>query len=247
MGFMWRGVMCCSLLLAACFSEDRRPTVPDFDGGLRRDAAVDPPDGPPDAPPDAPPVKITGSVCLLTDLRDLASCDPIGPGQLEIVLGSKTTTSAAGTGAFSIELDAAATHWTVRDPGGGARVSLVTFDPTKLTGVSLPIIADARYDALIAANGIVEAKAEGAAVMFHLRAGNPLPGVVLTGGGTVRYDGTDAVIWDTDATGARGMAWVTNLAAGSVVLRSDISVGMDRDTELSIEADAITYHVVDDL
>jgi hypothetical protein len=247
---MWCRVACL-FVLAACGTDERFPLrPPTADAGPR-------PDGPPiDAPPDPPPVTITGSICLLTDLRDLGSCDAAGLGTLDVALGAITTTSAAGTGVFSIELDPAATHWRVGNAGSGARISRMQLDPTKVSGVSIPILSNTLYDALLAANGLVETAEQGAAVIVHRRAGNPLAGVVLRvvddtdpppPPPPVRYDGADALDWEETATGPRGVGWVTGLAPGTVGIKSDISVGTDVEYDLVIEAGAITFHVVNDI
>jgi hypothetical protein len=113
-----------------------------------------------------------------------------------------------------------------------------------------PIVSLALYDSMLAANDLVEDAGEGAAVLLHLRAGNPLPGVTVSGGEDVLYDGDDPLVWvgGKDArTGVRGMAWVANLAVGNVTLASEIAVGEGAMTTLAITEDGITFHVIEDL
>lgn len=176
---------------------------------------------PADAAPDmpAPPETVTGTVCTVADLRLVADCTASGTGSLTVAIGGVSTTTNAN-GSFQIDKPAGATEWTVS--GTGFIKSIIPFDPAD-TARRLPVVKATVYADLLTNNNVVLQAGQGSVLAQVVDgAGAPLAdatAVVNKSGATQSfYDGDDPVMWDTDATGVNGMAWLPNSPTGPQTL-----------------------------
>lgn len=229
------------LLLVGCSStldSDDYPIDPGGvgGGGGPRDAAVDSGDA-----GDAS-TTITGRVCAVSDLRNLASCAITGAGGLTVTLGNRTATTA-DNGDFTIVMPTG-TNLTWRVTGNNFVTSVM-----ELGGApSIPTIATDTYTALQTANGVIPQAAQGAIVARIVKANLPVTGAVALASPTpqyaTRYDGSNATVWDEDATSTAGIVWLNGVPIGA----SMISVSVPNEPVLvksiGVADQAITYATI---
>jgi hypothetical protein len=219
------------LLLYACggngFSNDRPP--PDH-GPL------------PDLPP-PPPEMLGGAACVLSDLRMLTACTPNAASGLTVAIGTASVTTNSD-GSFTIEKPADATEWIVS--GTGIVTSHIPFDP-KDTTRRLPAMKDTDYNDLLLANGVVQQAGQGSLVVHAVTStGSAVLGATAAvngSGAQTFYDGSDATVWDTDATGANGIAWLPTSPTGPQTLLVTAQSGT-KSFDASIVEQAITFVTV---
>jgi len=230
-----RGTWALLFLLVACSGSDDYPP----EGG-NRDAR--PPDSPTDAPPDmAPPVTVTGTVCTVADLRQLADCAASGTGGLTVSIGGVSTTTNAN-GSFKIDKPAAANEWKIS--GTGFITSIIPFDPDDDVR-RLPVVVDTVYTGLLASNAVTLAAGQGSVLASVVDGGGaPLPdatAVVNKSGATKSfYDGADKDMWDTDATGSNGIAWLPNSPTGGQTVLVT-TTGAPKSFAVNVVDQAITF------
>ncbi len=239
---MTRACLALLLLLAGCSStldSDDYPVDPGGGGGSGRprDAAVDGSGDGGDAN-----LTIAGRVCAVSDLRNLASCATTGVGGLTVALGNRTATTAAN-GDFTIAMPTG-TNLTWRVTGSNFVTSVM-----ELGGApSIPTIDAVTYTELQTANGVIAQASQGAIVARLVKANLPVTGAVALASPTpqyaTRYDGSNATVWDEDATSTAGIAWFNGVPIGT----SMISVSAPSEPALVksvVVADqAITYATI---
>jgi hypothetical protein len=163
--------------------------------------------------PDAPVLggdggtQIAGRVCLTSDLRNLAACSATAAGGLTVTLGSSITTTLVN-GAFAIDAPlGSAPVWHVS--GVGIVTSVVPFSAAS---TDLPAIGADVYTDLLIANGVLIADQQGTVVASIVRAGAAMTDALVDASPTTPnptfYDGNSATLWDQDATGPKGLAWL---------------------------------------
>ncbi|MEO8704964.1 MAG: hypothetical protein ABI867_33230 [Kofleriaceae bacterium] len=226
----------------------------DLGGGALTDAPPRPPDAaieePSEDAPDA--AEVMAHVCLVTDLRNITTCDSGGPGAQLVTLGNQVrTTSPNGTFMF-VPPTGTDLFWHVS--GNGIRSSRMNLrraaNGDLIMPISIPVIGEAAYQTLFAANGGVEAANQGALVIQFIRDAppGPLAGVTVSGIGTleVLYDGVSPTIWDTDETGPRGMAWIPSVPAGMHTYDAAPQIGNGPvDRPFVVEDATITFDIVE--
>jgi hypothetical protein len=188
-------------------------------------------------------VLIGGRVCLLSDLRRLVNmtpgdCAATGANGIRVALGDSMPVLTGADGSFSIPTQAGTNLvWQV------SRLNLMTSIVPVSTSTLLPAISDVAYGELLSANGVVVDQNEGGIVARIIRNGGPLMGATarINGGESLQtlYDAGSATVWGTLGTGALGVAWLPDNAAGGRTLnvqgQSTLSV------PVTITAQAITF------
>jgi hypothetical protein len=235
---MKRVLLLATLTACPTSSGDDFPVEPGGPGpggiGMMRDAAlVDAFD------PDAMQT-IAGRVCLVTDLRALSTCAPIGAGNITVTLGTRSATTS-DSGAFTI-VKPAGTNLVWRASGAGIVSSVVPFGPSTL----IPAIGDVDYIDLQNANGVVVIGGEGSIVARIVRnttaQANVVVGVSPVAAYAPKYDGPTALAWREISTGAAGVAWIAGTELGTNVLTATPGPGP---LSVLVEDQAITYVTVE--
>ncbi|MBX3158777.1 MAG: hypothetical protein KF773_22610 [Deltaproteobacteria bacterium] len=204
--------------------------------------------GVPDAPGvglDGAPGTITGRVCLLVDLRRLSTCAVQAPG-ITVTLGTSVAITAAD-GTFTIQVPLGSTLvWRV----GGANLTTSVI-PFSAAAPLLPVIRDADYLDLLTSNGVLLSDLQGSVVARLVRNGAPLPGAAVAVAPTtpfpVFYDGNSALVWNQNATGPAGLAWIPG-ADATQPLTLAITPALEPPTsavQVRVENQAITFVVID--
>ncbi|HEU0032293.1 MAG TPA: hypothetical protein VFQ53_16795 [Kofleriaceae bacterium] len=232
------------VMLAACQAEapDDYPVGvgsggPGGNGSGNKDAATPDDDG-------GSGGQIIGRVCVLSDLRVLDGCAASGAGGIAVTLGGEATTTA-DNGAFAIATPAGSNLvWHAGAPG--YITSVVPFT----TRYFIPILRDTDYFTLLQDNGMLLADTQGSlvarVVQNDLPAADAIAAIDPVSQFAPRYDGTSAALWDQDATGPRGLTWITGIAAGSASVRVTPSGSTTATTTIqSIEPLAITFVTIE--
>ncbi|MEO8704965.1 MAG: hypothetical protein ABI867_33235 [Kofleriaceae bacterium] len=188
-------------------------------------------------------VPFPGTVCLLTDMRKIGTaCNSQGTGVVTVTLGTATTDTLTN-GTFTIGLPTGSNlEWKVE--GDGVRTSITPFE----TGVmTIPAVPEALYIDLLSANGGVEIAGQGAVVVQHLRGTAPLTDVVVSAvGRTILYDDNiSPTVWDTEATGPLGVAWIRETPVGNLTFQSDPTTGSSKSTSATVGDGAVTFVTID--
>ena len=168
--------------------------------------------------------------CVLTDPRDLTSCQGSGAAGLTVTLGSETATTA-DDGSFTITRPTGTN--TVWDVTGSTVVESVTpyAGQTRISVMNATMFADLR-----GANAVQPVAGHGDLLVRVVRGGASGPGEVVTSVppndpyGTV-YDGLTPQSWTPSATGTYGTAYLAEIVTGTTAVR--ISAGGTLQTTLS--------------
>ncbi|MBA3817876.1 MAG: hypothetical protein H0X17_03220 [Deltaproteobacteria bacterium] len=226
---------------AACEAEDSNdyPINPGGGGGggggIGRDASVD-------ATGDGGTL-LVGRVCLVSDLRALASCADVGAGGLLVTVGDRTA-STSETGAFAV-LPPTGTGLVWRVTGADIVPSIMELGATPV----IPAIRSDAYLDLQSSNGVILQQGQGSIVLRVTRGGAPLPGAIVVASPTPQYatfyDGENATVWDEDATGVAGLAWLPGVSTGTAAITITPPSGAAVAEVLPVEDQAITYATVD--
>lgn len=204
-----------TLALIACQSSDssdRFPIVPGG-GGMEVTPA---PDGPRAGDGGDGSSTFAGRVCVVADPRNLTSCTTADASGISVALGASMAVTASD-GSFSIAPpQSSLLVWTVTSPG---------FVPTVMplgTVHLLPLISEARYNEMLLDNGVVVQAGQGSLFVRVVRNALPLAGVTATVEppslfGPL-YDGANALVWDTDATGSSAVVWIPDALQGTATV-----------------------------
>jgi hypothetical protein len=149
---------------------------------------------------------IVGKVCIVTDLRRLTTCTLPADGLL-VTLGSSFATTAVD-GTFSIPVPpGSAPVWRV--VGAEIFPSVV---PITAASTVLPAVRADDYVDLLVSNGVLLADQQGSVVARFVRGASILTDTVVavqpSTPNPIFYDGNSATLWDQDATGVNGLAWI---------------------------------------
>ncbi len=182
---------------------------------------------------------LLGDLCLLSDLRDFTSCATTGAGGITIEIGAETALTA-DDGTFEIA-EPTGTGLAWRASGIDIVPSVVPFS----SQLVVYAIASATFDDLSQSNGVLLAGGQGSVVVHALSGTAPVEGATVTTDPvaqfTTFYDGTSATVWDQDATGPGGVAWVPGVAAGTVTVTVSPSSGTPQITNVTVDDGAITF------
>lgn len=216
---------------------DDYPVLPGGDdtqggGGIPRDAVTD----------DSTDASSTlaGRACLLTDLRDPGSCAATGAGGLTVTLGGETATTA-DDGTFTLARPVGSMLvWHVT--GATIVPSVMPLDVT----VTIPVIATTTYLDALDNNGILLAPGQGSVFVHVVRGGAAITGATAVASPPPTYapfyDGSTSLVWDQDATGARGMVWVAGAEAGTLTVTVTPPLATaGTPLAVPIEGDSITF------
>jgi hypothetical protein len=161
-------------------------------------------------------VPVTGRVCVLKDLRQLALCDDTkDASHLLLTLGTRPPVALSTLGVFSISA-ALGTDltWHVTGSLGAAAGDLIV--PTVMafgTENIIPVISSSLYSDFLGSTHVVLADQEGSIVVRVVNGVNPAVGVKATTtrpttNGETFYDGSTPLNWLPDTvTGALGIVW----------------------------------------
>jgi hypothetical protein len=226
-------------LMACEAAVDDFPINPGGGGGASGsgagDAAVDGDDG---------GTQLAGRVCLVSDLRAPTSgCATTGAQDLTVTLGTRTAMTAFD-GSFTIDVPSGS-NLVWRASGPAIVTSVMPFSPELV----IPAVSIDRYDELLLANGILLIPGQGSLIASVIRGQASLADATALVEPAPQfatlYDGASATVWDLDATGARGTAWVTGIAEGAAVLRVTPARGTAQDAVVPVEDRAITFVTVE--
>jgi hypothetical protein len=203
-------------------------------GGGVRDANEDSGDGGP---------KLIGKVCIMTDLRRLDLCTTAGASGLLVTVGTKTTTTDVA-GNFAIDTPAGSNLvWHVS--GNAIVTSVIPFS----ADTTLHAIDATTYTDLLNANGVLLQAQQGSILVRVEKAGAALTGakasVTPVSPNATFYDAASATIWNQNATGARGMAWLPGTDIGTLTLRMTPPVGSAIAIGELVEDQALTFVTID--
>lgn len=230
-----------ALILIACQSsgsDDRFPVVPGGDGTMVTPA----PDGPPADSGGDGQTTLTGRVCVVADPRNLTSCTTADASGIAVALGASMAVTASD-GSFSITPPQGSTlAWTVTAPG---------FVPTVMalgTVHLLPLISAVRYNELLLDNGVVLQAGQGSLFLRVVRNAAPLAGVTATVEppslfGPL-YDGANAFVWDTDATGPAAVVWIPDALQGTATVTLSSPTATPLVIAVPVTDGAITFATV---
>ena len=229
-------------LFAACKTDNtNNPVIPGGSGGGTGGGGS----GTVDAPATtADAMTIAGRVCLASDARDLTACAGTGAGSLTVTLGTATaTTNDDGTFAIAATQTTSAT-WHVT--GSALVTSVMPFG----TVAQIPALTQATYGNLALANGIVPAGDQGALFARIVHAGAALANATATIAPPAQfvtyYDGSSAAMWNQNATGTHGVAWIPGASVGTATLTVEPMGGSAQMiSAIPIENAALTFVVVD--
>ena len=181
---------------------------------------------------------ITGRVCLLDDLRQLASCSPNDISGLTVTLGTATAVTS-NNGSFEIAAPAA-TNVVWRVSGLNIVPSVMPFSPV----ARIPVIGDALYTDLLSGNSVLLQDGQGTLVAHLIH--NNLAAVDATvtldppTANDTFYDGNDALRWDIDKAGSFGVTWLPGADVGTVEITANLGTSQITAT-YPIENQAITF------
>ncbi len=179
---------------------------------------------PPSVGGSAPGATFEGRVCVVRDLRDLATCaDDVGRDLTVTIAGRATTTATDGT--FSIPVPITqpgdvVPFFTVT--GAGVVPSTVAIDNPFVTTGAIPVVDQTFFNQLQIANGVTATTGTGS-ILATVSADN-MPAVGVSVMATPApafgpfYDSTNAEQWGFSATGQRGVVWIPSLTAGTATL-----------------------------
>jgi hypothetical protein len=227
-------------ILAGCEQAgDDFPLNPGGGGGATGGTSVDAAEFDDDGGTD-----LSARVCLVTDLRTPGDlCASSGADGFTVTLGARTATTATD-GSFTIERPTSA-NLVWRVTGNGIVTSVKPFT----TDLVIPAISTTRYNELLLANGILLAQGQGSVVASVVRAGAALPNASATTQPEAQfvtlYDTANANVWAQVATGTRGTAWITGLAAGAALLRVTHASAPAQEAAVPVEDQAITFVTIE--
>jgi hypothetical protein len=244
-------------LVAACSASDAGygdypPTTPGPGGTGTGSAARDA--GAIDAPGDGGSA-ITARVCLVSDLRRVASlvpadCAATGAGGIAVTLGGQRATTAAD-GGFSIPREAGSNvAWSLaRAPGPGVLALQRALIPYDASRSLLPAVTEARYRELATANGgLYDPGTQGAIVAGIVRGAAALAGATAGVAGEpepTRYDAATPDAWAVaGGTGVRGIAWIPELAPGVRQVSITPAGGATSSAAVAVALDTVTFVVL---
>lgn len=185
---------------------------------------------------------LDGRVCLLLDPRDQGSCSAFGAGGLVVTIGSQAALTAAD-GSF-----------TMPAPQGTNLVWHVTGDtivtsvmPLSSTNI-IPAIDLELYNDMLFTNGVLLDADQGSIFARIVQQGAAVPGALVSASPPpavlTRYDGSSLLLWDEDATGPFGVAWITGAPVGTSTLTVVSPVGNAVTTTAPVEPLSITFVTV---
>lgn len=230
----------CGALVACESGDGDYPVQP---GGGSPPGSSTQPDG--GAGGDAAGATLSGRVCKVTDLRahGSAACATSGAGGITVTLGASTAQTDA-TGAFTLPTPTG-TDLLWRAAGVDLVASVMPLGGAN----EIPIIDTATYEEQLLSAGALLSSAQGSIIGYVRRAGQPMAGAVAAVTPAppypAAYDGTTAVVWRGDATGALGTVWVPAIDAGSVTVTVTPSVSTAVTRAVPVEAVAITFVTFD--
>lgn len=227
------------VMLAACRGgggDDDYMIIPSGDDtivGPQPDAAL------PDATVGDGGGALAGRVCLLLDPRDQSSCSAIGAGGLVVTIGTQTALTAAD-GSFTMP-SPQGTNLVWHVTGSSIVTSVMPLSSTNV----IPAIDLALYDDMLFTNGVLLTADQGSIFARIVQQGAPLPGALVGASPPpavlTRYDGASALLWDEDATGPFGVAWITAAPTGTSTLTVVPPAGNQLTTTAPVEPLAITF------
>jgi hypothetical protein len=206
-----------AMLVAGCVNDDT-------------DFPVTTQGGPPPATGAGSASSVTGRVCLVTDPRFLAQCVDTGVDGLEVTLttpttsGAVTTTTVTGVdGTFVIDTPTATgatgpTMFTVQGP------TVITSSQALTTTARIPVLSQALFDQIAAANGIAlnETTGTGSIIATVTRGGVPVSGVQVAATPSPAFgpffDGTSPTGFTLNGTGVQGVSLLSGFTIGPVNL-----------------------------
>ena len=164
-------------------------------------------------------MRVTSRVCVIDDLRAPATCGTRNAGGLTVTSGSSaTTTDSAGN--FTIDVDPRLDP-SVTATGAGITPTSLPVGENRSIDIVPAIDADV-YARMLSSNGIELSPGMGSILTSVTADGQPATGIGLTstpnGPYGVFFDGDGPLNWGLDGTGARGVAWIPGVTAGSVDL-----------------------------
>ena len=200
----------------------------------------------PDANLDAD-IGTVGRICVVIDLRFWnVGCLSDGADGLRVTVSNGAGTVTVFTGADgSFVLFPPAPPATVRVTSVTGTVDIVT-SVTSWNGGSIALAAPLRtyWNDLAMASNITVGAGRGSAIVAFRFNNAPAAGVLATSnpvaGDTVHYDGNNVNAWDTDSSGTRGIALVTDLPVQTVTV-TGIQGTRAVDVPVAIEAGALTF------
>lgn len=160
--------------------------------------------------------QVTGQVCVVSDARDLGTCDPGAGAGLTVTAGAQTITTDAN-GGFSIPAASdGGLPSTVTVTGAGLVPTSIATSADSIRGI--PVLRAELFSQMLAANGVTLAPGSGSILGSVARGGSPATGVMVTSTPSPAFgplfDGTTPTAWTLDGTGARGVVWIPGVAAG---------------------------------
>jgi len=193
-------------------------------------------------------VQLTGRVCLGSDLRRLVNalptdCAGTGANNLGVTLGASAPVLTAADGSFTIPEQAGSNlSWTIT--GAALIRSVIPFSASRL----LPAILDDTYVDLLNSNSAIVQPGEGSIVARLVKNNAAVTGAIaaVLNGESLQtlYDGANATVWATLATGPLGIAWLPDNVAGARMLVVTPQGGTPFAVPVTIVDQAITFVTV---
>ena len=186
---------------------------------------------------------LAGRVCVVGDLRDLATCADTDAGGLTVSLGSRTAVTA-DDGRFTIAAPAGSgLVWRVIDP------RVITSVMPFAASTTIPAVSVATFAAVTSGSGVLLSAGQGSIIARVVQGGHPLVGATaaITPEAVYDpyYDGNDPLAWDQDSTGPAGLVWLTGVPVGTPLVQI-LRAGGDAVTESQlVEDQAITFATIE--
>jgi hypothetical protein len=231
------------LAIAGCKSPSNHDDFPVMPGGPGGTGVMIDGPLPADAFDSDAGTTIAGRVCLVSDLRALATCAATGAGGITVTLGTRMAVTT-DSGAFTITTPSGS-NLVWRASGVGIIPSLIAFGPSAV----IPAIGGDDYAELQLANSILDQVGQGAIVARVVRAGAAVAGATVqiapVAQYATKYDGLAATAWTELATSTAGTAWIAGVEVGTPTITATPPSGSGASESVRVEDRAITYVTVD--
>ena len=189
---------------------------------------------------DGSTTEISGRVCVVSDARNPVTCAAMAG--LTVRLGTATTTTAAD-GTFKI----------ARPLGTGLiwRVDDARIAPSAMrfsTDTTIPALDATLYQQMLAATLAIEQPGDGAVIARFVKANAPVVGATVAASPApeaLYYDDVSVLEWDTDATGAFGVAWIPSIAPTTNAQLQLQSTTTTTFSGIPVFADTITFELLE--
>ncbi len=244
------------LLFAPACTAEHNPSLPgDGDGDTTGDGDGDGDGGTLDASAE---LRITGTLCLVTDLRSPEACPSSDmSGALVTEQGTSNQTTASADGSFTLILDTTTADRAVLEvSGSGLHPSLfpVSLDAGGASGVIVPAVDATTWSSLVSALIGTEPDQSGSVALYLTENGEPAVGATVYQPDTTTYapfyENGGSYSWiQYTTTGASGAA----LLFGVITADSTISIDVDNSAgtayqtvgNIPIATDTTTFVTVD--